>query len=97
MLYSSHDKPSEAIRDTWIQSLVETFWYIYSRKILHLDVEINNILVKNGSLKVIDANAAMYVLDADMKDLRQRSIVTSRHTRPWMYHLFDRSMAGLLL
>ncbi|KAJ5111718.1 serine/threonine protein kinase [Penicillium alfredii] len=56
----SHDEPSEAIRATWIQSLVETFWYIYSRKILHQDVKPNNILVENGSLKVVDfANAAI--------------------------------------
>lgn len=66
----SHDEPSEAIRSTWIQSLVETFWYIYSRKILHQDVKPNNILVENCSLKVADfANAAMYALDADMEEI----------------------------
>lgn len=66
----SHDEPPEKIRATWIQSLVETFWYIYSQKILHQDVKPNNILVEKGSLKVIDfANAAMYALDADMEEI----------------------------
>lgn len=66
----SHDGPSEAIRAAWIQSLIETFWYIYSRKVLHQDVKPNNILVENGSLKVTDfANAAMYALDADMEEI----------------------------
>lgn len=66
----SNDEPSEAFRATWIQSLVETFWYIYSRKILHQYVKPNNILVENGSLKVVDfANAAMHDLDADMEEI----------------------------
>ncbi|KUM63433.1 hypothetical protein ACN42_g3669 [Penicillium freii] len=66
----SHDETSEAIRVTWIQSLVETFWYIYSRKNLHQDVKPINILVENGGLKVVDfANAAMHDLDADMEEI----------------------------
>ncbi|KAL1974710.1 hypothetical protein VTN31DRAFT_4914 [Thermomyces dupontii] len=66
-------KPSEAIRGAWIQSLVETFWYIYSRKVLHQDVKPNNILVQNDSLKVADfANAEMYALDADMEVICER-------------------------
>ena len=66
----THDEPPEAIRATWIQSLVETFWYIYSRKILHQDVKPNNILVENGRLKVVDfANATRHDLDADMEDI----------------------------
>ncbi|KAL2370472.1 serine/threonine protein kinase [Blastomyces gilchristii SLH14081] len=66
----SHDKPSETIRTTWIQLLVETFWYIYSQKVLHQDVKPNNILVENGTLKVVDfANATMHALDADMEEV----------------------------
>ncbi|PLB47527.1 hypothetical protein P170DRAFT_496245 [Aspergillus steynii IBT 23096] len=66
----SHDKPSETIRAMWIPSLLETFRYIYSRKVLHQDVKPNNILVDNGSLKAVDfANSAMWALDADMEDV----------------------------
>lgn len=66
----NHEEPSKEIRSAWIQSLVETFWYIYSQKILHQDVKPNNILVDNGYLKVVDfANATMYALDADMEEI----------------------------
>ncbi|GKZ32810.1 hypothetical protein AbraIFM66950_002437 [Aspergillus brasiliensis] len=64
----SHDAPPEAVRTSWIQSIVETFWYIYSSKVLLQDVKPNNILVHNGSLKVTDfGNAAVFALDADME------------------------------
>ncbi|PYH34739.1 kinase-like protein [Aspergillus neoniger CBS 115656] len=64
----NHDKPSEAIRASWIQSIVETFWHIYSCKFLHQDVKPNNILVHNDSPKVADfGNAEIYALDADME------------------------------
>ncbi|GFN11038.1 hypothetical protein AtubIFM56815_008604 [Aspergillus tubingensis] len=64
----NHDKPSEAIRASWIQSIVETFWHIYSCKILHQDVKPNNILVHNDSPKVADfGNAEIYALDANME------------------------------
>lgn len=63
-----HDMPSEAIRASWIETSVETFWYIYSRKILHQDVKANNILVHNESPKVADfGNAEMFAWDADME------------------------------
>ncbi|OJD18390.1 serine/threonine protein kinase [Emergomyces pasteurianus Ep9510] len=66
----SHDKPSETIRVTWIQLLVETFWYIYSQKVLHQDVKSNNILVENGTLKVVDfANATIHALDAVLEEI----------------------------
>lgn len=68
--FKNHDEPSEGIRITWIQSLVETFWYIYSRKVLHQDVKLNNILVDNGNLKFVDfANAALHASDADMEEI----------------------------
>lgn len=66
----AHDEPCEAVRASWIRSLVETFHYIYSQKALHRDVKPNNILVENGSLKVVDfANAAMHAFDADMEEI----------------------------
>ncbi|OJD12616.1 hypothetical protein AJ78_06821 [Emergomyces pasteurianus Ep9510] len=66
----SHDKPSETIRATWIQLLVETFWYIYSQKVLHQDVKPNNILVENDTLKIVDfANVTMHSLDTDMEEV----------------------------
>ncbi|GAT25135.1 hypothetical protein RIB2604_01900870 [Aspergillus luchuensis] len=64
----NHDKPSEAIRASWIQSIVETFWHIYPCKVLHQDVKPNNILVHNDSPKVADfGNAEIYALYADME------------------------------
>lgn len=69
----SCEAPSEGIRAIWIHSLMETFWYIYSRKVLHQDVKPSNILVENGSLRVVDfANAVMYGLDADMEEICAR-------------------------
>lgn len=52
---------------------METFRYIYSRKVLHQDVKLNNILVDGGCLKVIDfANAVMFGVDADMEEICAR-------------------------
>lgn len=67
----SHEEPSQAIRAVWIQSLVETFWCIYSRKVLHQDVKPNNIPVdENSKLKVVDfANVAIHASDADMEEI----------------------------
>ncbi|KAL3251917.1 hypothetical protein ABHI18_010389 [Aspergillus niger] len=64
----NHDKPSEAIRASWIETIVETFWYIYSRKVLHQDVKPNNILVHDESPKVADfGNAEIFALYANME------------------------------
>jgi serine/threonine protein kinase len=64
----THDMPSQSFRDRWIQLLMETFYHIYCRKVLHQDIKLNNILVDNDCLKVIDfANGALLPLDADME------------------------------
>lgn len=52
----------------WIRLLVETFYHIYSRKVLHQDVKLNNILINNNIPKVIDfANGAIFPIEADME------------------------------
>ncbi|KAI2830547.1 hypothetical protein CBS147321_10521 [Aspergillus niger] len=63
-----HDMPSESIRASWIETIVETFWYIYSRNILHQDVKPNKILVHDDSPKVSDfGNPEIFALDANME------------------------------
>ncbi|GJP93640.1 N-Acetylglucosaminyltransferase-IV (GnT-IV) conserved region family protein [Aspergillus niger] len=69
------DKPSEVIRALWIETIVETFWYIHSRKILHQDVKPNNIPVHNESPKVADfGNAEIFALDANMKAIYMKDL-----------------------
>ncbi|EEH06846.1 conserved hypothetical protein [Histoplasma capsulatum G186AR] len=64
----SHDAPPQAFRKMWIRLLVETFYHIYSRKVLHQDVKLNNILISNDTPKVADfANGAIFPIDADME------------------------------
>lgn len=64
----NHDMPSQSFRDGWVQLLMETFYHIYCRKVLHQDIKLNNILVDDDGLKVIDfANGALFPLDADME------------------------------
>ncbi|KKZ61474.1 hypothetical protein EMCG_00136 [[Emmonsia] crescens] len=59
---------SQHFRARWIRSLIDTFYHIYSCKILHQDIKLSNILVDNGCLKVIDfANGAIFPLDTDME------------------------------
>ena len=64
--------PSPSFRTAWIRSLVETFHYIHHhRKILHLDIKLENILVDaNLHLRVCDfANGILLPADTNMEDL----------------------------
>lgn len=64
----SHCMPSQPFRNGWIQQLVETFYHIYCRKVLHQDIKPNNILVDDDCLKAIDfANGALFPLHANME------------------------------
>lgn len=64
----NHDIPSQPFRDGWIQSLMETFRYIYDCKVLHQVIKFGNILVDNDTLKVIGfAGGAIFPADADME------------------------------
>ncbi|PGH16903.1 CAMK/CAMKL protein kinase [Polytolypa hystricis UAMH7299] len=67
----AHRMPSESFRAAWIRSLVNAFCHIYSCKVLHQDVKLDNILIdNNSSLKIADfANGAIFPLDADMETI----------------------------
>nr|KMM66523.1 hypothetical protein CPAG_02861 [Coccidioides posadasii RMSCC 3488] len=55
---------------TWIQSLVAALYRIYSCKVLHQDVKLNNILVDNDLLKIADfANGAIFPPNTDMETI----------------------------
>ncbi|MCJ1254570.1 hypothetical protein MMC24_002385 [Lignoscripta atroalba] len=63
-------KPAQADRAAWIRLLAETFFHLYSCKVLHQDVKPDNVLVHNGSLKISDfANSELFPLDADMEEI----------------------------
>ncbi|EFE39952.1 hypothetical protein TRV_05339 [Trichophyton verrucosum HKI 0517] len=63
-----HEMPSKATRIAWIRSLIEGFYHIYSSKVLHQDVKPNNVLVHDGSVKIIDfANGEIFPPDTDME------------------------------
>ncbi|EFE35912.1 uncharacterized protein ARB_04846 [Trichophyton benhamiae CBS 112371] len=65
---SRHEMPSKATRIAWIRSLIEGFYHIYSSKVLHQDVKANNLLVHDGSIKIIDfANGEIFPPDTDME------------------------------
>lgn len=70
-----HDIPSDAVRTSWIRSLMASFYHVYSCKVLHQDAKLNNILVfddENGgkALKIADfANDAIFPLDTDMEKI----------------------------
>lgn len=40
----THAMPSQSLRAAWIRSIINAFNYTYSRKTLHQDVKLNNIL-----------------------------------------------------
>lgn len=64
----SHDAPPHAFRRRWIQLLVDAFYHIYSCKVLHQDVKLNNIFINDNTPKVADfANGAIFPPDADME------------------------------
>ncbi|KAF3480513.1 uncharacterized protein GIQ15_05860 [Arthroderma uncinatum] len=67
---SAQDTPSIAVRIAWIQSLMVAFYHIYSNRVLHQDVKLDNVLVDDNSLKIADfANGAIFPLDADMEKI----------------------------
>ncbi|KAK2816745.1 hypothetical protein FQN49_008027 [Arthroderma sp. PD_2] len=67
---SAHHMPPKAVRLAWIKSLLTAFYHIYSKRVLHQDTKLNNILVDDGSLKVADfANGAIFPPDADMEKI----------------------------
>ncbi|WEW60263.1 serine/threonine protein kinase [Emydomyces testavorans] len=67
---SAHAMPSSQFRTTWIRSLVNAFYHIYSCKVLHQDVKLNNIFVDNHLLKIADfANGAIFPLNTDMETI----------------------------
>ncbi|EGD93657.1 ULK protein kinase [Trichophyton tonsurans CBS 112818] len=65
---TGHEMPSKATRIAWIRSLIEGFYHIYSSKVLHQDIKPNNVVVHDGSVKIIDfANGEIFPPDADME------------------------------
>lgn len=60
--------PSRNFRAKWIQSLVDTFSYVNSRRIINLDVALRNVLVHDNALKLCDfGQTVLLPLDADME------------------------------
>jgi serine/threonine protein kinase len=68
-----HREPSQEDRAHWIRLLARTFFYFYSRRVLHQDIKPSNVLVSKGTLKITDfANSALFSLDDDMEDICAR-------------------------
>ncbi|KKZ67921.1 hypothetical protein EMCG_06451 [[Emmonsia] crescens] len=62
--------PSQSLRVNWIRMLINTFHHLYTHKVLHQDVKLNNIFVHQNSVRLADfANGAIFPQDADMKTI----------------------------
>lgn len=98
----THDPPDAIVRDDWVLALMDTYWDIYSRRVLHRDIKPSNILVQDERvrLKVFDfGDSEIYPLDADMGEIYAQDpmppfdllglgcIVYSIVT--WEYYFFD--------
>lgn len=63
----SQPVPTEAFRVKWIQSLVDSFSYVHSRRVVVQDIALRNVLVHNGSLKLCDfGQSTLLPMDTDM-------------------------------
>ncbi|PGH10662.1 hypothetical protein AJ79_05376 [Helicocarpus griseus UAMH5409] len=65
--------PPQALRKTWIETLIRAFHHIYSCRVLHQDVKLSNILVHDDVPKVADfANGAIFPTEKDMELVYER-------------------------
>ncbi|KAK2799698.1 hypothetical protein FQN50_008398 [Emmonsiellopsis sp. PD_5] len=64
----TNSSPSREFRASWIRSLVETFSYVHSCRVILQDVALRNILVHNNSLKLCDfGDSSLLPLNTDMQ------------------------------
>ncbi|KAI1921750.1 hypothetical protein LOZ12_002184 [Ophidiomyces ophidiicola] len=67
--YIEHNPcPKQELRVQWVKSLIDAFCYIHSRRVVHQDIALRNILLHNDSPKICDfGQSAMLPLDTDME------------------------------
>lgn len=64
-------QPSEEWRLSWMLSLVDTYAYIHSRRVLLLDLRPANVLIHNNQLKVADfGKSHLFPMDTNTEALR---------------------------
>ncbi|PGH01686.1 serine/threonine protein kinase [Helicocarpus griseus UAMH5409] len=60
--------PPQETKENWIRSLVDTFSYVHSCRVVHQDIALRNILLHNNSPKLCDfGESSILPLDADME------------------------------
>lgn len=71
--------PARDLRVKWITSLADAFADLHSRRVVHGDVALRNILVHDGAVKVCDfGEASVLPLDTDMARFRDEDGTTVR-------------------
>ncbi|KAH8698348.1 kinase-like domain-containing protein [Talaromyces proteolyticus] len=74
----THSPPTKDFRFEWIRSLTDTFVYVHSRRVLVQDIDLQNILVHDSSLKLVDFGQSFILPpNADMKHACVNETTTS--------------------
>ncbi|RAL00869.1 uncharacterized protein BO80DRAFT_475504 [Aspergillus ibericus CBS 121593] len=71
----THPEPDDALKITWILSLIETFSYVHSRKVFVDDIALRNILILDEQLKLSDFGQSMLLpLDIDVTSVKENDL-----------------------